>query len=419
MKLRVITNSERGTFACPRRWGWRYLDGLTTGDAAAPLRQGDLVHQCLAEYYRRNCDMTLDHVVGAVIEPWIEKQTAWALENTSSDAAEQRISENEDIAAQTLAMVEDYLKTYDRDAERYEILAVEAQIARRLEGVVDMPTMPNGKRRKRQWVYGGAVDLVVRDRSTGHALIMEHKTTAETDLESYCGKLDWDPQIRGYSWGLAQPIAGLATIDEPLDIRGVLYNVLRKKRPSIPKLKKDGTTSKAKCDTTYDVFLSTLLERGEDPDDFRDILESLRHREFFRRELYPMPDIEKERFGHELMYSATALKEASRPNAYLHRQFSVCTGHRGTKCEYRHICLDYDGDWRGHGFRKMTIRHRELEGDLCNPCSDERGITIGSEGELGKVKESQEDENERKKVDLARAFQQQCNDVEDDFFDGF
>ena len=49
--LRVVSNSERSTFACQRKWSFRYLHGLTTDHSPTPLRMGSLWHLCLANLY--------------------------------------------------------------------------------------------------------------------------------------------------------------------------------------------------------------------------------------------------------------------------------------------------------------------------------------------------------------------------------
>jgi len=390
--LRVLTNSERGTFACQRRWRFKYLDGLTTKDSSAPLRQGSLGHECIATWYRSGGTKGAQEIAEMVIAPWLERRTEWAESNLTDPA--DSIQEDLEIAALTLGILGGYIDEFRKDFEKYEIILIEGQIARSIPGLksatlYDMPTL-NGRRKRRDWVFGGALDGLLRDRETGLYWILEHKHTVETDLERYCRKLDWDPQTPGYGWALQDPHPA-ADIKEPITVSGVLYNVMRKKLPQIPKTLKAGGTSKAAaCDTTYDVFLQTLLARGEDPDDFRDLLEKLRFRKFFHREHHPFLPIEFDRFGEELANQAQAIKIASRDGHHHLRQFSVCTGFQGIRCEFAGICQEYDGDWLGHGYRIKNIRHEELVGDLAESTSQEREIFLGSEKEQGLRKNTEE-----------------------------
>ena len=415
-QLRVLTNSERGTFACQRRWRFKYLDGLTTKDASAPLRQGSLGNECIATWYRSGGQMTVDDIADQVIEPWLERRQEWIESHLGRDEADEAHQEDVDIAKLTFGILCGYVEEYDADFDRYEVLLIEGQVARAIPDnrkvgklLSDLPLI-DGKRRKRSWVFGGAVDGLLRDRETGLYWLLEHKHTSETDLERYCSKLDWDPQSPGYGWALANPHPA-ADLQEPIKVAGVLYNVMRKKLPAEPKQKKDGTTSKAACDTTYEVFLNTLLDRGENPDDFRDRLDQLRERRFFYRQQHPSLEAEFDRFEHELGHQAQAIKQASHPKHHHLRQFSVCTGFQGIRCEFRHVCHEYDGDWHGHGFRLKNIRHEELTGDLAESTTKERGIKLGSPEERAR---KQNDETE---LALAKAFMENVQPV--DAFDGF
>lgn len=419
--LRVLTNSERGTFACQRRWRFKYLDGLTTKDSSAPLRQGSLGHECIAAWYLSGGTMTVGDITERVIDPWLERREEWCMEHLPPEVSHERIAEDIELANLTIGIVTGYIETWRCDFARYDIVLIEGQIAREVPGVgrggtlTDMPLFEDGHRRKRKWVFGGAVDGLLRDKQTGLYWLLEHKHTTETDLEKYCRKLDWDPQSPGYGWALQNPHPA-ADIKEPIKVAGVLYNVMRKKIPAIPKELKNGGTSKAACDTTYDVFLQTLLQRGHNPDDFRDRLDGLRHRKFFHRQVHPFLEKDFDRFELELQHQAAAIKDASRHDHHHLRQFSVCTGFQGIRCEFEDICHEYDGDWHGHGFRIKNIRHEELTGDLAESTSKERGIKLGSPEEQARRKD-QDDST----LALTRSFMNnaQTPTTDSDPFDGF
>jgi len=126
-------------------------------------------------------------------------------------------------------------------------------------------------------VYEGRFDGIVKD-SMGHYWILEHKT-AKT-FGDWDHKLDMDEQITAYIW------AAEYLFDIPVE--GVIYNGLRKKEPSIPKLLASGKgLSKNKAiDTTYEVYYDEIVKHGFDPDDYEDILAVLKAKgnKFFRRE---------------------------------------------------------------------------------------------------------------------------------------
>jgi hypothetical protein len=364
--LRVLTNSERTTFACPRRWWFRYIQGLTTLDAALPLKTGSLWHQCLEAWYRSTCTMTVNDVKTSVIDVWMEKRKAFHKPSAFDvDMVEQ---EDRDVAAEVLGMFKGYVVKWFRDMEDFDILHVEPTVGRWLRDngnpVIDYVKI-KGKTRRRTWAYGGAVDLVVRQRSTGLIWFMEHKTTADTDLQKYLHKLHWDPQIRGYAWALQNPSHG--EVKAPLQIAGVIYNVARKKLPRVPELLKDGKRlSKAAIDTTREVFLKAILDNGLSPDLYADKLEELKSVTFFEREFYPITAPELVDFEKDVIASARLMIAEERA-AYHPRQTTVCVGFKASGCEFAsNVCLE-DGPQMRKAFNVMGLRHAELEGDLAEP----------------------------------------------------
>lgn len=379
--LRVLTNSERSAFACEKRWAFGYVDGLTAYDSAAPLRLGSLVHTALAAWYRELGDLSIGDLREVVIAPWLEKREEWLgrLEPTLGEEGAAwvalRFDEDVELAKLSEAMLAGYLRERATDFERWRIVAVEGQAARWVKGPTGGPLRDfffrfKGKKHRRRWAYAGAIDLVVEDLEVGGLWEVEHKTTKSVDLVQFSRKLVLDPQTRGYVWILGDPIPEFSS-PELLDlggpIRGVILNSLRKKVPTVPALlKKTGKTSKDKrIDTTRDVFLATLLERGEEPDDYADLLESLRGRSFYHRERFPFTEREIADFELDLGQAADRMKHAEAQDFHP-RQTEACQGPGRYRCEFHDLCLE-DGDYARSDFSIKTIRHAELLDDLAEP----------------------------------------------------
>lgn len=391
--LRVISNSERGTFACERKWWFSYVEGLTTALTPAPLKQGTLVHDCLAAWYRSGMTMTIERILFDVVGPWLERRRAWAaVAFEGQDYAEQKrdalLQEDAEIAATSTAMVTGYMIRWaEADLRHLEIVAIEPQVARWLfhpetgKPIEDRPLV-KGERRRRRWAYGGAIDLLVQDRRDGRFWFMEHKTTKDRDLQLYVNKLHFDPQIRGYAWALANPIPEVSDVKEPVEVAGVIYNVLRKKIPAVPAPVKDGTRlSRAKdIDTTREVFMAAIEQHGFDPGDYTEILARLEHNRFFAREPYPFTKAELRDFELDLGHHALRIRDASKPGVHHPRQVQICKG--GVKpltCPFESLCLE-DGNFARASYRVKTIRHEELTGDLAEPyAAQERGLELADE----------------------------------------
>ena len=124
----------------------------------------------------------------------------------------------------------------------------------------------------------GRFDGVVERISDGTLWLFETKTTRS--VKELVRTLVNDEQAGLYCWAVQE------VIGKP--IAGVLYNILRKKPPTIPRILKDGTISRAmNIDTTLEVYWQTLKDHytelmdgmdwsiDELKDDYREVLEHL------------------------------------------------------------------------------------------------------------------------------------------------
>jgi RecB family exonuclease len=122
-------------------------------------------------------------------------------------------------------------------------------------------------------VYQGRIDLIVEDEY-GYWLI-DHKTTAQLAQTEW---LALDDQCSSYAWAIKMKLG--------LEVRGVIYNELRKKAPSKPRVLRDGTLSVAKNqDTTYETYLQAIREGGYSEKAYQPMLDYLKMnaRQFVRR----------------------------------------------------------------------------------------------------------------------------------------
>lgn len=122
-------------------------------------------------------------------------------------------------------------------------------------------------------VYQGRIDLIVEDEY-GYWLV-DHKTTAQLAQTEW---LALDDQCSSYAWAIKQQLG--------LEVRGVIYNELRKKAPRKPSQLRSGALSVNKSqDTTYETYLSTLRELGYKEQAYASILQHLKAnpKEFVRR----------------------------------------------------------------------------------------------------------------------------------------
>jgi hypothetical protein len=331
--------------------------------------------ECLAAFYRDRGAITVDQLYTGVIEPWLELRREYTSQQNDADMLEE---EDREVAALTRGMLDGYLAEYASDMAKYEVIAVKAQMARYLYNPeTGEPLNDEVDGVIRHWAGGGEVDMIVRCRvpvtangvlfDAGEYLVVENKTTAETDWHSIFRKLAWSPQVRRYAWACAAPINHPdMDVREPLDIAGVIYNVARKGIPRVPEpLKKTPSRlSVAAIDTTLPVYLAAIRKHGFNPDHYADKLESLRGRTFFARHAVRFTAEDLEAYGFEVSHRAMEIM-AEQHKPHHTAQESVCTGVAAFPCQYAPIC--HDNAASRAGFSVRGIRHDELRGVMAEP----------------------------------------------------
>jgi len=243
---------------CRRRWGFSspLMSHLEPKRPNTTLWLGTGVHYGLNEYYRGNVKNPADAF------------TSWA--DTAIKQIRNRVELTQEQFDKFLAtrelgegMLQHYTRWAPEQDKPYTGLAEEYTFA------VPLPGFP-----PQSVVLCGRWDRIVRDRNDLF-WIMEHKTTQRFDTE----RLILDEQVGVYIYAAHKALG--------LDLQGVLYNMLRKKAPTVPEpLKSGGLTKRANIDTTEEVYRDAISMQGLDSEDYEDILGQLRAKgnTFFYRE---------------------------------------------------------------------------------------------------------------------------------------
>lgn len=181
------------------------------------------------------------------------------MEELAKDQFGQIKNEYSEEAALGKGMLRHYF-SYCHRADDFEVVEVE------LEAKVDIPKI--GVK------YGGRLDGIVKKKD-GTLWVLEHKTArAFNDLE----KLVLDEQCTSYI--VMAKLLGY-------DVKGVIYNVLKKKIPTIPGVvvKGDRLYSIKLTSTTYELYMKAIKDNNFDAKDYTKQLNELvtMPNPFFRR----------------------------------------------------------------------------------------------------------------------------------------
>jgi hypothetical protein len=294
-----VSNSKLKTYRrCPKKFKFKYVDKLEPRLKGVALERGSWIHELLEAHYDG--------------EDWRElhKKRTKDFYNLFE---EQREALGEELPSECLRIMLGYLRHWKEVDKRYRVIDSE------LNEFVTIGKI------KLQVV----VDLVVEDKTTGLLWLWDHKSRAK--FETNEGMM-LDPQLTLYFRALE--LLGY----KPLG--GITYNEIRTKPPTVPRLLKNDTLSKAaNIDTDVRTYMRAIRKNGLDPNDYSDILRSIARRgddNFYRRVNMPKDPPVVKTMMREMRETAQDILTAERRGAYP-RTFipHQCKW----DCEYKNLCI--------------------------------------------------------------------------------
>lgn len=286
-----LTNSMVKTYQrCHRQYAYKYDQRLEPKRGSAlPLKRGSWLHELLEAYYTTG---------------------DWRPRHKELTAEFNRLFDEEkemygDLPAMCEAIMRSYQHHWREEDETWEIIAAEQTVF-----------VPMGKHE-----LAFRFDLIIEDEF-GRWLV-EHKSHKSIPRSDY---RFLDMQTARYVWGLNK----IGTYGQ---ITGILWNYLRAKQPSIPKLNKNGMLSKAKCDTDLYTFVKAIRDYGMDPRAYKQRIEGLKaHNTFFERKRVPKPPQVAERLVREGLATANEISRGYIPVRSIQRDCEY-------SCPYLDLCV--------------------------------------------------------------------------------
>jgi hypothetical protein len=347
---RYVTYSElRTRRRCPYRGMLEYDRRLSPIVKSPGLREGTVIDaglNALYDHYKTTGAHDLSVMVAAI-------DVAAAKEQARIEVAATLFEEEWAVIHEKTALLRDIASLYVPWArERDACLRV---ISRQFQADVSV-TAPSGRGSTKYQFRFKPDGIVV---SGDELWLWEDKAWKIIDRVSL-KLLQIDEQCGMYLWGLRQlidrgeaPEVIQAAVREYGYPVGVIYNVLRKKTPTVPALLKAGGTSKDKAiDTTEEVYYQTLIERGHDPVDYEEILNLLHEKGntfFVRQPVY--------RNAAELAEIGARIWEASRLISEGHT--FKCVDRTCAQCQFFPLCLEWSDDLLRSGYRVREYMHEE------------------------------------------------------------
>ncbi len=227
----AISYSDINTFLrCPKQFEYRAVEKLERKAQAPDLFRGIEAHETLKDFF-----FSLQRGADPAIAWMTAKETAMKrIEEHKNAMFDDELLDAQKEAEIILSVIENYVIQYK---EGWEILHVEEEFYIEL----DMGQ-----------VVSFTPDLVVRDRN-GSVWIIDHKTTSRGVEE-------------GVPFGDMQALLYYAGVKALYpETAGFIFNRIRKKLPSLPRLAKTGKPRVAylnTIDTTYEILRDFLREKA-------------------------------------------------------------------------------------------------------------------------------------------------------------
>lgn len=226
------------------------------------------------------------------------------------------------------------------------------------------PTDRFPKGRKANWDLVGRVDLPVLDPLTNTLLIVDHKTTSIASPWEAQAAHATSQQTWAYFWAATQAPEQFGLKPDELDGIGIVYNYIRKKLPSEPKILKNGQLSKSSIDTLPEIFRAAMLKTGCTGEAWQDILNRLEARgdRFLHRHEVHLQRYIIEEWQRDAAATVSSIRQCRRTGVWP-RNVQRCNV-AGMQCEFAPICVDPFGGVDDEYRIEMLFDRDEGEGPV-------------------------------------------------------
>lgn len=292
----VLSNSRVKTWRrCPRKFHYKYVQRLEKKTRALPLTRGDWLHQMLMTHYDG--------------EDWMDRWKELSKEfHAMFDEEKEELG---DLPAETKRIMLSYVKRWARQDAQYTVIDSELD---------ETITLPTGDK------FRFIIDLIVEE-DDGGIWLWDHKTVSKFIDADF---MLLDTQLARYFW-CAEKMGY-----KPL--RGVMFNEIRTKPPTVPRLLVRGGLSQAKnIDTDYYTYAREILRLGLDPAPYAGTLRRLKRNtgKFFRRTILPADKALTKRQMRELVMSRREIDNAYERDEWPRSASKDCL----YDCEFKNICI--------------------------------------------------------------------------------
>lgn len=292
----VLSNSKIKLYKkCSQAYYYKEVDGIVPKRPSLPLQRGIIIHSGLEAYY--NLEDPHD-AIDKYLPFWYDLMD------------EEKELYGGNLMEECHRIMDAYIDQYGPTPVE-NVLEVELDFSE--EPVEILPGIH----------FKGVIDAILEDTEDHPGIwITEHKTHKKFPTE---GQRFFDPQTIIYYLVVKQ----LMDI-EPM---GVMWNYIKTKPPTVPRLLKNGGLSRAtSIQTDRNTYMKAILENGLDPEDYSAELELFSQNKFFERIYMPFNKSVISGMQEDITRVAHIMNRLAKYPIRNMNQFN-CMG-----CDYKQLC---------------------------------------------------------------------------------
>lgn len=307
---------------CRKAHHFSYVEGIEPMQSNKRMDLGSAIHKGFEAFWRgQNIDEQIDLYISGITARTDEER-----------------AENQEMGALAKRLVKRGLEWMN--ADEYEVVALDGVPL--IEFSLDVPIEGFDS-------FGGTVDIVLREKATGAQWLVDYKSKKTFDGE--------DADRHNLQFATYQQLLALKGVDV---VGSKMFEILTEE-PKEPKVNKDGTVSRAACNTTWEIYKSVVERHGGNPTDYADVEAKLKDKVFFKFvDTYRSPEHVKAVYENIIVPAAREMAAEPTPIPVMNK--FVCKS-----CSFEQLCMaqlhpDADPEWiRDTQYKKRGLPVLEME----------------------------------------------------------
>lgn len=320
--MRLSNSKVKCYRRCPKQYEYKYVEKLERKRKSLQLTRGDWLHQLLMTHYDG--------------ESWRARLDT--LSEGYDKLFEEEREELGDLPHDVERMFTGYLAHYKEEDKSIRVVDSE---------VNEIVNLPNGDE------FNFIIDLVVEE-ADGGLWLWDHKTLGQfmpADFQLL------DAQLARYFWA-AEELGWKG-------LRGVMFNELITRAPTLPDVLASGELSQRKnlkCDVY--TYYREIKRHGLDPKHYTNMLTLLKSRshEWWRRTPLPRDRALTQQLVNEMMWSSREMKAAEKRGTFPRSPMKNCTW----DCDFLDLCSIELMGGDGEDIRRLRYTTRTPESKETN-----------------------------------------------------